>query len=718
MTDNIDRETMLEMFIFETFQLLNDLEQSLLESEKKSDFDSSINEIFRIMHTIKGSSAMMLVENISSLTHSIEDLFFYLRDQKPKNYNLTDIIDIVLDGIDFIKEETSKLENNSKADGDASGLIKKIKDQLKNIKNMNAGNKLEKDFASSEKGNKSVAEDMDFGLGGTNQIPQDYKYEAILKFEDDCGMENIRAFSVIHDLEEIAKVESYYPKNVMDNDADCDAIRKDGFRIIFSTSLGLNEVKDRLSHTILLKNLEVCVVSDDLISAREYSKICSASQESGGHATKKIKEPVSTGNVQENVCSGIHGKVHGKSQKKEQARGKKDECISVRQSVISVNISKLDELMDMVGELVIAEAMVTKSPDLAGLQLRDFNKSAMHLNKITGELQDIVMSIRMVPLSMTFQKMKRIVRDMGKKLNKSVELEIIGEETEVDKNIIERISDPLIHLIRNSIDHGIEEVEERKAKGKPPVGKLVLEAKNAGGDVWVIVRDDGRGLKKERILKKAQKNGLIYKPEDELTDSEIYSFIFMPGFSTNEGVTEFSGRGVGMDIVTKNISMVGGTISVDSMPERGTTFVIRFPLTLAIINGMAVGVGESRFTIPTISIKESFRISNEMIIEDNKGNETIMVRGEAYPILRLHRFYNINTKVTDLKEGIAVMVENDSRVLCLFADQLLGEQQVVVKALPKYIKKVKGIGGCTLLADGSISLILNIADMINMKEAL
>ena len=328
------------------------------------------------------------------------------------------------------------------------------------------------------------------------------------------------------------------------------------------------------------------------------------------------------------------------------------------------------------------------------------------------------MSIRMVPLSMTFQKMKRIVRDMGKKLNKSVELEIIGEETEVDKNIIERISDPLIHLIRNSIDHGIEEVEERKAKGKPPVGKLVLEAKNAGGDVWVIVRDDGRGLKKERILKKAQKNGLIYKPEDELTDSEIYSFIFMPGFSTNEGVTEFSGRGVGMDIVTKNISMVGGTISVDSMPERGTTFVIRFPLTLAIINGMAVGVGESRFTIPTISIKESFRISNEMIIEDNKGNETIMVRGEAYPILRLHRFYNINTKVTDLKEGIAVMVENDSRVLCLFADQLLGEQQVVVKALPKYIKKVKGIGGCTLLADGSISLILNIADMINMKEAL
>ncbi|GAE87690.1 signal transduction histidine kinase CheA [Acetivibrio straminisolvens JCM 21531] len=359
--------------------------------------------------------------------------------------------------------------------------------------------------------------------------------------------------------------------------------------------------------------------------------------------------------------------------------------------------------------------MVTQNPDLEGLQLDNFHKAARQLNKLTNELQDVVMSIRMVPLSMTFQKMNRIVRDMGKKLNKSIELEIIGEETEVDKNIIERISDPLIHLIRNAVDHGLEDAEERVAKGKPPAGKITLEAKNAGGDVWIFVKDDGRGLNREKILKKARVAGLIHKPENELTDKEIYSFIFTPGFSTKDNVTEFSGRGVGMDIVSNNISMVGGTIFVDSVPDNGTIISIKLPLTLAIINGMSIKVGKSRYTIPTISIKESFKVKNEAIITDSEGNEMIMVRGEVYPIVRLHRFYKIDTAVTDINDGIIVMVENDSKVICIFADELLGEQQVVVKALPKYIKKVKGIGGCTLLGDGSISLILDIAGLVDIN---
>jgi two-component system chemotaxis sensor kinase CheA len=369
--------------------------------------------------------------------------------------------------------------------------------------------------------------------------------------------------------------------------------------------------------------------------------------------------------------------------------------------------------MDLVGEIVISEAMVVQNPELMGLELNSFNKAARQLQKITLDLQDVVMSIRMVPLSTVFQKMNRLVRDMCKKTGKSVKLEIIGEGTEVDKNIIEHISDPLMHLIRNSIDHGIEEELVRNEMGKPKEGKVVLEAKNAGGDVWIIVKDDGQGLEKEKILKKAREKGLLKKQENEYTDKEIYSFIFLPGFSTNEEVTEFSGRGVGMDVVTKNIEKVGGMVAVDSKLGEGTTLSIKIPLTLAIIDGMMIKVGDSSYTVPLTSIKESFRVKNEEITVDAEGNELIMVRGKCFPIIRIYKRYSVKTKVINIYDGIIMMVENNGNTVCLFADELIGQQQVVVKSLPKYIKKIKGIAGCTLLGDGSISLILDVPGLVN-----
>lgn len=714
MADSISREPMLEMFIFETFQLLDQLEQLLISSEKESGFESSIDEIFRIMHTIKGSSAMMLFDDISKLAHSIEDLFFYLREEKPGNINSTEITDIVLNGVDFIKNETIKIEDGQEPDGDAAELIKEIRGYLSNLKTLN---KATDNSADSDSDHSREAEEAQKYYISSNKMassPKSHKYEAVLKFVDESGMENIRAFSVIHDLEEIADVNYFYPEDVMEGSGESEVIQKEGFRVVFSTDLGLDEVKDRLSHTILLKSLEVYVINDDIAygiaSGLADSKVDeSKEQEQHQKSAKDIVLDDSLPDSEQNGQTTERQTLHDKSKNS----SGENVATSSKQSVISVNIAKLDKLMDLVGEIVISESMVSQNPDIDGLQLDNFHKAARQLNKLTSELQDVVMSIRMVPLSMTFQKMNRIVRDMGKKLNKSIELEIIGEETEVDKNIIERISDPLIHLIRNSIDHGFEDAEERKAKGKPPVGKLTLEAKNAGGDVWIFVRDDGRGLNREKILEKARAGGLIHKPETELTDKEVYSFIFMPGFSTKENVTEFSGRGVGMDIVSKNISMVGGTIFVDSVPGGGTIISIKFPLTLAIINGMTIKVGKSRYTIPTISIKESFKVKNEAVIRDTEDNELIMVRGEAYPVLRLHRFYEIDTEVTDINDGIIVMVESDSKVMCIFADELIGEQQVVVKALPKYIKKVKGIGGCTLLGDGSISLIFDIDGLIN-----
>jgi two-component system chemotaxis sensor kinase CheA len=372
--------------------------------------------------------------------------------------------------------------------------------------------------------------------------------------------------------------------------------------------------------------------------------------------------------------------------------------------------------MDLVGEMVVAEAMVTQNPDLRGLELDNFRKAARQLRKINSEIQDIVMSIRMVPLATTFHKMHRIVRDMSKKLKKEVHLELIGEQTEVDKNIIEHISDPLMHLIRNAIDHGIESAEERKLSGKLAAGTITLEARNIGSDVLVMIRDDGRGLNKEKILTKAQESGLLIKPQDEMSDKEIFNMIFLPGFSTKEAITEFSGRGVGMDVVTKNLQTVGGAVSVDSKEGYGTTITLKIPLTLAIIDGMNIRVGDSRYTIPTISIKESFRPQENGTIQDPDGNEMIMVRGKCYPILRLHDCFKVQTQITSFKDGIFIMVEHEEEIVCLFADALLGEQQVVVKPLPNYfrrIKQISGLTGCTLLGDGSISLILDISGLIH-----
>ncbi|MCX7711911.1 MAG: chemotaxis protein CheA [Clostridia bacterium] len=687
MSNNAGREPMLDMFIFETFQLIEQLEQVVLNSEKSDSFDSnSINEIFRIMHTIKGSSAMMLYNDISKLAHSIEDLFYYIREKKPQNVDFSALSDIVLEGVDFIKNEVTKLEEGNSADGSSSEMIESIKNFLSALKAINSD---AQESAESERKKSDDKKDQKYYIS-SYQPADDCKtnlFRARIFFEDGCEMENIRAFSVVHSLKEKTEVLEYTPEDIMENDNSTDIIIQEGFEIVFRTALNEEAVRDLLMQTIFLRDLELVLLqgADNSQTAMEGNK-------------KRIvleDEPAPGAVKQTDTDSSAAHKTS-----------------SAKQSMISVNLLKLDKLMDLVGELVISEAMVTRNPEIMNLQLDSFHKAARQLRKITSEIQDMVMEIRMVPISMTLQKMNRIVRDMSKKLKKDVQLEIIGEETEVDKNIIEQISDPLMHLIRNSIDHGIETTEERVAKGKPAAGKITLEAKNAGGDVWIIVKDDGKGLDKEKILQKAKENGLVRKPESELTDKEIYSFILLPGFSTKEKVTEFSGRGVGMDVVVQNIEKIGGSVLIDSAPGMGSVFSIKIPLTLAIIDGMVISVGNSTYTVPTTSIKESFRPKPGDVITDPDGNEMILIRGECYPVLRLHRAFNVKTKIEEFHEGVIMMVENDDKGLCIFADALLGEQQVVVKALPKYIKKVKGLAGCTLLGDGSISLIMDVAGLI------
>jgi len=394
-----------------------------------------------------------------------------------------------------------------------------------------------------------------------------------------------------------------------------------------------------------------------------------------------------------------------------------DQTVNQHQSV-RVDVEKLDSLLDLVGELVISEAMVAENPDLkgVGVTLDRFEKSVRQLDKITRDLQGIVTSIRMIPLSSTFRRMIRLVRDLAQKANKKVDLEIIGEETEMDKTVIELINDPLIHIIRNCIDHGLETPEERKANGKPPLGRVILEAKYVGGEVWISIRDDGRGLNREKILKKAREKGVIPDDGSGLRDDEVWQIIFLPGFSTADKITDVSGRGVGMDVVRRNIENIHGKVDIRSEKGKGTTIVLRIPLTLAIIDGMLIRIGNIRYTIPIVDIRESWQPTAESITRLPDGQEIINNRGKLFPVVRLHKLFHVPSSYQELTKGIIIKAENEGKQICLFVDEMLGQQQIVIKGLPSYIGDMEYVSGCTIQGDGDISLIIDVAGIINMKE--
>ncbi|MDF2632866.1 MAG: chemotaxis protein CheA, partial [Caproiciproducens sp.] len=474
---------------------------------------------------------------------------------------------------------------------------------------------------------------------------------------------------------------TYQPQDIETNPASADEIIKNGFLISFKENNGLKSVLKLIENFVYNKNYTVFDGANIAQTAVPGEKVMPAESEQ----------------VQESA-----GAAHS----------------AVKQNLINVNLSKLDNLMDLMGEIVITESMVTAMPAGQNVSVdNNFTKASRQLRKLTDELQEVVMSIRMVPISGVFQKMNRIVRDMTKKLDKDVELKLIGEDTEVDKTIIDNIGDPLMHLVRNAMDHGIETKEERAVSGKPAKGTVTLSAQNTGGEILITVQDDGKGIDKTSVLQKAKRQGMLKKPESEYSTREIYAFLLMPGFSTNEVVTEFSGRGVGMDVVKKNVEKIGGDVSLISEYGKGTKILFKIPLTLAIVNGMKVSVGGTVFTLPINNIKQSFKVSKESVHFDPDMHEIIMVRNQYYPVIRLHKVFGIQTEITDIESGIVILVETHEQAYCIFADTLLGEQQVVVKSLPIYLNKydVKetGITGCAILGDGSISLILDILNLYN-----
>ena len=383
--------------------------------------------------------------------------------------------------------------------------------------------------------------------------------------------------------------------------------------------------------------------------------------------------------------------------------------------IVRVDTLKLDGLIDLVGELVIAQSMVVQSPEVRDVASVHLSRCLGQLRGITSDLQRTAMSLRMVPIRNTFQKMARLVRDLGVQQGKDIQLILEGEDTELDRNIVEELGDPLVHMIRNSADHGIESQAERLAEGKPAAGTITLRAFHRGGFIVIEIQDDGRGLNPDRIRMKAVERGLV-KPDDNIDERAIFDLIFAPGFSTAEKITDLSGRGVGMDVVRRNIERMRGKIEIESAIGRGTTFTISLPLTLAIIEGLLVGVGDQRYVIPTLSVRESFRPLPSMVTKVQGRGEMVSVRGRLTPVLRLGEHLNTAAAATDLSAGILVVVESGQDSRCLFVDELIGKQEVVIKSLGDMFHQQTNFAGAAILGDGRVGLILDVNALVKLKS--
>lgn len=380
---------------------------------------------------------------------------------------------------------------------------------------------------------------------------------------------------------------------------------------------------------------------------------------------------------------------------------------------IRVDTVKLDTLFNLVGELITVENMISNNPDLEGLELPNLNKASGLLAKLTRELQEVTLAIRMLPISVLFQKMERLVRDVSRKFNKKVAFEVYGQATEVDKNIIEAVSDPLVHILRNAIDHGIESPAQRHIARKQLTGRVRLGAHYQGNEVIITVEDDGAGLSRTKILAKAERMGMLQKPAETMTDSEVWSLIFEPGFTTAAKVTDVSGRGVGMDVVRQNIEKLHGSIRVESKEGKGSRFTLRLPLTLAITNVMLVRVGAMRYAIPILAIRESFRPTEDALTTTMDGLEVVHIRDQFFPIIRLHERFGVRPTHSKLTDGILMIVGTPDKQVAFLIDEILGQQQAVMKGLSNYIGRVQGVTGCIVLHDGTIALTLDVDSLMN-----
>lgn len=682
---SMDLSEFYEVFFEECIEGLAVMESGLLNLDAGAADVEEINTIFRAAHSIKGGSATFDFKEIALFTHVMETLL----DEMRSGTRVVTVpsVNLLLESVDCLREMIDATQAEKSVDSPrVAELQKKLEVMLAEDASASAG----------EDGEAATCGwAIEFSPG--KQLPSSGE-----KQPDVFGaLTQLGELKLVFDSSEATagEKESVYQK----------------WNATLTGEITKNELEDVFAWLgddckVTIKSLDDGKNQVDVGNAQEEGKAVAET------APEKNSEPTLTPTTP--VEAKVSPDAAKKTPEKKAKQAKRKGSGAPERGSIRVGIDKIDDLINLVGELVITQSMLGRFGEEFDMsQLEELRDGLNQLERNSRELQETAMQIRMLPISSSFNRFPRLVRDLSGKLGKKVELKIVGENTELDKTVLEKIGDPLVHLVRNSLDHGLETPDIRRAAGKPETGILGLKAYHEGGSIVIEVTDDGAGLNRDRILKKAIDQGLV-DPDSIPDDDEINNLIFKAGFSTAEVVSDVSGRGVGMDVVRRNINDLGGQVYVTSEVGKGSTLTIRLPLTLAIIDGQLVRVGEEYYVIPMLAIDESLQINPDMVNRYAGKADLYKLRDEYIPILSLHDVFGIPSAKGELEAGLMVVVQSDRRRVGLFVDELQGQQQVVIKSLEKNFRKTEGFSGATILGDGKVALILDAAGLVRRHLVL
>ena len=690
----LDFEQYIDIFIDESKEHLQNLNQCLLDYEANTENLETVNEIFRIAHTLKGMSATMGFETIASLTHKMENILDGIRSHKLQT--TPEMVDILFEGLDILEEEVKSIETSGK---EKEIDIKNIISRLDDIENQRAGSAkapIKAKIDSVDNHELEISEeDRDTIISVAADMAENgFKvFKLWIKLEDGCMLKAARAFLVFKSLE--SKGEIVYSSPSSDDIED--EKFENSFTVLYSSKLSSDEVEKIVMEVSEIENVE--------ISLFDISKATINKSENIESIKSKDENQNQLEEINQNIIVENKSDTKSDSNQDKQSEGDAASKKNKTGKTVRVDIDRLDNLMNLVSELIIVKTRL--EDDEISSNQQNMNDAVEYLERITTSLHDAVTKVRMVPVERVFNRFPRMVRDLSKDLNKEIELFMSGEETEVDRTVIDEIGDPLIHLLRNSIDHGIELPEVRLEKGKKEKGRVNLNAYPDGNTVVIEVSDDGAGINVEKVKQKAIDKGLITAEQArEMDANKAAELIFAPGFSTADKVSDISGRGVGLDVVLTKIEALGGNVEIETEKDKGSRFIIRLPLTLAIIQALLVIVGEEKYAIPLNNIKEITDINTEEIrlIEQK---EVILYRDNPLPLLRLSEVLDCKEQKRAQGEATVVIVKKGDKEIGLIIDSLIGQQEIVIKSLGRYLNFVKQIAGATILGNGGVALIID-----------